>query len=170
MYAVTRFIETSAVAANAAAEYINYLQGQIVKVDNEYLRLLAFSGEQDALIEKFLFDRNFALQYARYGWILNPVDDRFASDLANAYLEIAALSPHQQNQSRNPEFTGNPNIRFDARLNTQNSIPPLPSSSGNGNGAITMEQYLIAQEQGRAGAARAAAMANPANLYASLFQ
>jgi chromosomal replication initiation ATPase DnaA len=175
--ALTRFIDASYKAANDAALYINHLQNQLASVDRAYLDLIGFSESQDRLIERFLFDRDFALQYARTAWILNPVNDRFASDLSDVYLEIAELSPfgqaqlaQQNQQQRDPRFTGSP-VNFSAQLQAQNSIPPLPNSGGNAiNNGITMEQYLVAQQQGQVAAARAAALQNPANLYAALFQ
>jgi hypothetical protein len=174
---IVRFFKAAEQHANDAAAYINNLQNQLENADNAYLRLLHFSAGQDELIEKFLFDRDFALQYARTAWTLIPVHDRFASDLSDVYLEIARLSPFGQSQiaqenqqQRNPEFTGSP-VNFSAQLQPQNSLPPLPSSGGNvTTGGITMEQYLIAQQQGQVAAARAAALQNPANLYAALFQ
>jgi hypothetical protein len=168
--ALTQFVGDANIAAQDAANYINYLEQLNSQIGDGYRELIQFSAAQDALIEKFLFNRDFALQYARYAWVQNPVSDRFASDLADAYLEIAALSPYQQSQQqRSPEFTGSP-VNFSAQLQTQNSIPPLPNSGGNTTGGITMEQYLFAQQQGQVAAARAAALQNPANLYAALFQ
>jgi hypothetical protein len=173
---IVRFFKAAEQHASDAAAYINNLQNQLMYADNAYMQLLHFSAGQDALIEKFLFDRDFALQYARTAWTLNPVHDRFASDLSDVYLEIAALSPFGQSQltqknqqQRDPRFTGSP-VNFSAQLQPQNSIPPLPNSSGNSNGAITMDQYLAAQAQGQIASARAAALHNPANLYAALFQ
>jgi hypothetical protein len=168
--ALTRFVDASYKAANDADLYINHLQNQLANVDRAYLDLIGFSASQDQLIERFLFDRDFALQYARTAWILNPVNDRFASDLADVYLEIAALSPHQQSQQKNSQYTGSP-VSFSDQLQPQNSIPPLPNSGGNAiNNGITMEQYLVAQQHGQVAAARAAALQNPSNLYAALFQ
>jgi hypothetical protein len=167
---IVRFFKAAEQHASDAAAYINNLQNQLANADNSYLQLLHFSASQDELIERFLFDRDFALQYARTAWTLNPVHDRFASDLADVYLEIARLSPYQQSQNREPQYTGSP-VTFSAQLQPQNSLPPLPNSGGNATtGGITMEQYLVAQQQGQVAAARAAALQNPANLYAALFQ
>lgn len=170
-YALIEHYEVSQKAAKAAKDYILYLEDAMI----EHFMLMIHSSKQDQLIKKFLFDRDFALQYARYGWVQEPITDRFASGLADAYLEIAALSPYQQSQQhRDPQFTGNPNPTFVAQLQPtmqpQNFIPPLPSSNGNASNGITLDQYLTAQQQGLAGAARAAALQNPASLYASLFQ
>lgn len=171
---IVRFFKAAEQHASDAAAYIQNLQNQLANADNAYLQLVHFSACQDELIEKFLFDRDFALQYARTAWTLNPVHDRFASDLSDVYLEIARLSPFGQSQlaqQRNPQYTGSP-VNFSAQLvQPQNSLPPLPNSGSNGtSGGITMEQYLIAQQQGQVAAARAAALQNPANLYAALFQ
>jgi hypothetical protein len=166
IHALSQFIEASNTAAIASAQYIDLLESIMA----EHKKLIDFSAAQDDLIWRFLHDREFTLDYIRGAWIREGISDEFMSRLANVYLEIAALSP----RGNNPEFTGNKNIKFDAELvrtpQQQNFIPPLPSSGGNGNNGITMEQYLIAQEQGFVGAARAAAMQNPASLYASLFQ
>jgi hypothetical protein len=168
---ITQFVADANIAAQNAANYIQYLEQKNTEIGDGYRELIQFSAAQDALIEKFLFNRDFALQYARYAWVQNPVGDRFASDLADAYLEIAALSPYQQSQQqqKNPEFTGSP-VRFSSQLQPQNFIPPLPNSRSNTSQGITMEEYLIAQQQGQVGAARAAALQNPASLYAALFQ
>jgi hypothetical protein len=168
--ALSQFVEASNIAAIAAKQYIGYLEQALA----DQIKLIGFSAEQDRLINQFLYDREFALEYARYSWVREDVSDEFMSRLASVYLEIAALSPRGANpEQRNPEFTGNPNPSVAAQLMPpppQNFIPPLPSSSGNANNGITMEQYLIAQQQGLVGAARAAAMQNPSSLYASLFQ
>jgi hypothetical protein len=173
--AMSQFVESSNTAAIAARQYIQYLQAQLATVDIGYLQLVEFSAQQDALLDLFIHDREFALQYARGAWVRDQVSDEFMSRLANVYLEIAALSPRGASpEQRDPQYTGNPNPAFVAQLQPtpqpQNFIPPLPSSSGNPNNGITMEQYLQAQQQGLVGAARAAAMQNPASLYASLFQ
>jgi hypothetical protein len=165
---IADFIKASNLAAVASAQYIAHLQSELNTMDREYLRLAEFSGIQDALIGKFLFDREFALDYIRGAWPREAITDDFMSRLAEVYLEIAALSP----RGNDPQYKGNPNPRFDAQVTTApnyQSIPPLPNGNSVG-GAITLDQYLAAQQQGQVGAARAAAMANPANLYASLFQ
>jgi hypothetical protein len=173
MATITEFIRASNTAADAAAQYISHLQSELATIDRGYLKLAEFSAIQDALIEKFLFDRNFALDYARGTWPIGGVDNDFMSRLADTYLEIAALSPLAQ-QSRSPEFTGNPNMQFSAAVTPANvpqmSIPPLPSSNGSASPYITLDQYLAAQQQGQVAQARAAALQNPAGLYGALFQ
>jgi hypothetical protein len=165
---IADFIKASNLAAVASAQYIAHLQSELNTMDREYLRLAEFSGIQEALIGNFLFNREFALDYIRGAWTREAITDDFMSRLAEVYLEIAALSP----RGNDPQYKGNPNPRFDAQVTTApnyQSIPPLPNGNS-GGGAITLDQYLAAQQQGQVGAARAAAMANPANLYASLFQ
>jgi hypothetical protein len=162
--ALAQFIQDSATAAQAAAEYIKLLESMMF----EHKKLIEFSAAQDDLIWRFLHDREFTLDYIRGAWTREAITDDFMSRLAEVYLEIAALSP----RGNDPQYSGNPNPVFDAQVTTApnyQSIPPLPNGNS-GGGAITLDQYLAAQQQGQVGAARAAAMANPANLYASLFQ
>jgi hypothetical protein len=166
---IADFIKASNIAAVASAQYIAHLQSELNTMDREYLRLAEFSGIQESLIGKFLFDREFALDYIRGAWPREAITDEFMSRLAEVYLEIAALSP----RGNDPQYKGNPNPRFEAQVTTAPNyqpIPPLPNGNSGNGGAITLDQYLAAQQQGQVGAARAAAMANPANLYASLFQ
>ena len=172
--AIGDYISASKWAANAGSEYIAYLRSQLATMDSEYTRLLEFSAIQDALIQKFLFNREFTLDYIRGIWPVGGVSDEFMGKFAEAYLEIAALSPLANQQNRSPEFTGNPNMRFSAAVVPANaaqmSIPPLPSSNGSATPYITLDQYLAAQQQGQVAQARAAALQNPAGLYGALFQ
>ena len=166
--AIAHFIDKSNAAAFAASQYIEHLEKALAEVDNKYVQLVSFSAQQDELIEKFLFDRNFSLNYARFAWANIPVTNEFMSKLADTYLEIDALSPNGNSR----EFSGNPNTKFSAavvpeQVQPQNTIPPLPSSGGNTTPYITMDQYLAAQQQGEIAQARAAAMQNPAGLYAA---
>ncbi|MFA9202310.1 MAG: hypothetical protein ACEQSC_02100, partial [Candidatus Nanopelagicaceae bacterium] len=90
--AITDFIEKAGIASNAAAQYIAYLQNELATVDRGYVELVQFSGTQDALIERFLFDPVFLLDYIRDAWsdrISDPMMSRFAA----AYLAIAETSP-----------------------------------------------------------------------------
>jgi hypothetical protein len=175
--AIGDYIGASQNAANAAGQYIAYLRTELATMDSEYIRLLEFSAIQSVLIEQFLFNREFALDYIRGIWPVAGVSDEFMSRFADAYLEIAALSPMGLQQNRNPQYTGNPNTRFDAIVpervptpSTQSFIPPLPSSNGGSSPYITLDQYLLAQQQGQVAQARAAALQNPAGLYGALFQ
>jgi hypothetical protein len=165
MSAITDFVNKAGAASVHASEYIQFLEYQNAILSNGYQELIEFSNVQDELICKFLFDREFTLDYARGAWIREGITDGFMSRLADVYLEIDALSPRG-----NREFSGNPNTTFDAVVPTpqyQNVIPPLPSSSGNDTPYMTMDQYLAAQQQGQVAQARAAAMINPAGLYAA---
>lgn len=169
--ALAQFMESANAASVAAAEYIGLLESMAI----EHKKLIHFSAAQDDLIWRFLHDREFALDYARGAWTRDAISDEFMSRLAEVYLEIAALSPRGTGVGSNPAYTGNPNIQFTAQVVPQNPapqnlIPPLPSSSGNATPYITMEQYLIAQQQGQVAQARAAALQNPAGLYSALFQ
>lgn len=173
--AIGSYYTASQWQAKAANEYINYLRGELATVDAEYMRLLEFSATQDMLVAKFLADREFTLDYIRGSWGNDVVTDEFMKRFADVYLEIAALSPFgiREQQLKNPEFTGNPNTRFEAIVpqapSPQSFIPPLPSSSGSANPYITLDQYLVAQQQGQVAQARAAALQNPAGLYGALF-
>lgn len=166
--AIASFIRASNLAAVASAQYISCLRSELDQMDSEYLKLRDFSGTQDMLIGKFLFDPVFTLDYIRGTWCQAPITSEFMSRFADVYLEIDALSPNGKSR----EFSGNPNTNFSAavvpqRPQYQNTIPPLPSSNGNTTQYITMEQYLAAQQQGEVAQARAAAMQNPAGLYAA---
>jgi hypothetical protein len=162
--ALTGFMNSANSAAMAAANYIDLLESLLA----EHKKLIDFSAAQDELIWKFLHDREFTLDYIRGAWIREAISDEFMSQFANVYLEIDALSPRGNGR----EYSGNPNTKFDAMVTPQqpqyqNIIPPLPSSNGNATPYITMDQYLAAQQQGEIAAARAAAMQNPAGLYAA---
>lgn len=166
--AIADFIRASNLAAIASAQYIAHLRSELNQMDSEYCKLRDFSGTQDMLIGKFLFDPVFTLNYIRDTWTQAPINNEFMSRFADFYLEIDALSPN----GRSREFSGNPNTSFSAAIvpqqpQYQNTIPPLPSSGGNTTPYITMDQYLAAQQQGEIAQARAAAMQNPAGLYAA---
>lgn len=163
--AIADFMRSANNAAIAAAEYIGLLEWMAT----EHSKLIKFSAAQDDLIWRFLHDRDFTLDYVRGAWTKDAIDDNFMNRLANVYLEIAALSPTASIPDRNPSYTGNPNIQFDAVV-PQMSIPPLPSSNGSASSYITLDQYLVAQQQGQVAQARAAALRNPAGLYGALFQ
>lgn len=163
--ALVGFIESANIAATAAADYINLLESMAV----EHKKLIEFSAAQDDLIWKFLHDRDFTLDYVRGAWIRDAVSDDFMSRFADVYLEIDAESPRGNSR----QYSGNPDVKLDAVVapqqpQYQNIIPPLPSSGGNAAPYITMEQYLAAQQQGDIAQSRAAAMQNPAGLYAAL--
>lgn len=174
LYAISQYIEASQVAASAASRYINFLESAIA----EYFKLAEFSRDQDELINRFLYDREFALKYIRGAWIQQPFDEQFSANLAATYLEFDALMPYKQSSqqsSRNPEFTGSP-VNFNARIDFNNgnpqpvNIPPLPTSNSNGgNTAITPEQYYQAIQNGQVAQAKAAALADPSLLFASIF-
>lgn len=169
--AIAQFIESANKSAAAAADYINLLESMAV----EHKKLIHFSAAQDDLIFRFLHDREFTLDYVRGAWTRDAISDEFMSRFADVYLEIAALSPRGTGATPDPEYTGNPNIQFTAQVIPQNSapqnlIPPLPSSNGSATPYITMEQYLVAQQQGQVAQARAAALNNSAGLYGALFQ
>lgn len=173
--AIGNYYTASQQAARSASEYIDYLQAQLQIMDASYMQLLEHSGTQDLLIQKFLFDREFTLDYIRGAWIQSEITDDFMARIAKVYLELAERSPRGIEPARNPEYSGNPNPQFTAAVvpqpaAPQNFIPPLPSSNGNATPYITMEQYLIAQQQGQVAQARAAALNNPAGLYGALFQ
>lgn len=166
--AIASFIRASNLAAIASAQYISHLQSELAQMDSEYCKLHDFSSTQDMLIGKFLFDPVFTLDYIRDAWSQAPITSEFMSRFADVYLEIDALSPNGKSR----EFSGNPNTSFSAAIvpqqpQYQNTIPPLPSSNGNTTPYITMDQYLAAQQQGEIAQARAAAMQNPAGLYAA---
>lgn len=183
--AIAHYTKTSEWAASAAAQYINYLRGELSTVDAGYIRLLEFSAIQGAILEKFLFNREFTLDYIRGIWPVNGVDNNFMNKFADVYLEIDELLPLADRQNRNPEFTGNQNLRFDAvvpqlmqstipllpqLVQKQSTIPPLPSSNGSTAPYITLDRYLEAQKHGQLAQVRASALQNPTGLYSALFQ
>jgi hypothetical protein len=172
LYAISQYIEASQIAANAASRYINFLESAIV----EYFKLAEFSRDQDELINRFLYDREFALKYIRGAWIQQPFDEQFSANLAATYLEFDELMPYKQQvnqQNRDPVNAGLP-IQFDAQVAFNNGtpqiIPPLPNSNNSaGNTAITPEQYYQAIQNGQVAQAKAAALADPSLLFASIF-
>lgn len=162
--ALAQFMNSANDAAVAAKNYIDLLES----MHFEHKKLIEFSAAQDDLIWRFLHDREFTLDYIRGAWSRDVITSDFMSRLADVYLEIDALSPNGNSR----EYSGNPNMKFDAAVvpqqpQYQNTIPPLPSSGGNTTPYITMDQYLAAQQQGEIAQARAAAMQNPAGLYAA---
>lgn len=179
LYAIAEYLKASQAASVAAANWIEFLQQQ-------YLQLAQFSAAQDGLINRFLYDRDFAIKYAYDAWLNGSIDRNFATKLANLYLAAEQQFEHrndpeyvarkESNQAgRNPEFTGSP-ITFDARLVPQqvpqqipSSIPPLPTNNGSQSGSIDIQQYWNAVNNGQSAQARLAAMQNPAKLYEALF-
>ena len=166
---IADYIGSAEQASVASAQYIQWLETALV----EHFKLMEWSQFQNQLIEGFLYDRDFALEYARYGWTANPIDDDFANKLANVYMEIHAQTPFGIAKAR--EDRANKPINFAAQVpypQQPNSppyvIPPLPNSGGNGYQAITLEQMSLAAQNGQLGQARAAALQNPLNLYAAL--
>ncbi len=149
---------------------------------SEYARLQDFSNNQHELINRFLYDREFTLQYIRGAWSQRQISPQLANDIADFYLELfhSDIFPKSQetidrlkgqnNQSRNPEFTGSP-VNFNAQLvpQQQSSIPPLPTNNGQmRQGGITQEQYAMALQNGQVLQARSAALQDPTGLYAAL--
>lgn len=167
----------------AAEQYVNYLKSVINYVFSEYTRLQDFSNNQHELINKFLYDREFTLQYIRGAWSQKQISPQLANDIADFYLELfhSDIFPksqetidrlkNQNNQSRNPEFTGSP-VNFSAQLvppQQQSSIPPLPTNNGQmKQGGITPDQYAMALQNGQVLQARSAALQDPTGLYAAL--
>jgi hypothetical protein len=171
MGAIAEYIQISQVAADRAARYINFLESAVL----EYFKLAEFSTKQDNLINKFLYDREFALEYIRGAWIQAPFDREFASRIADVYLEFDAYFPKKQD--RNPEFTGSP-VNYAAQIVSNNGnpqvvppvIPPLPNSGNTSVGAITPQQYFQAINEGQVVAAKAAALRDPTALFAAIFE
>lgn len=170
---ITDYLVAADRAAVAASQYILYLENIVIEHGN----LAEFSQNQHDLIQAFLFDRDFAMEYARYGWTAKPIDDNFAAKLANFYMELHEQTPFGIAKYRE-EMASKP-MNFDAQVPYPHrqtpqqpaySIPPLPNSGGNGYQAVTMDQMMQAAQSGQLGNARAAAMRDPSNLYAQLLQ
>lgn len=174
--AIVDFVKASNIAAEAARLWVD-------KLESEYERLLNFSVAQDELISRFLFDREFTLNYIRGAWIQDPIDNDFACNVADVYLELDKLFPRHQKPQSNPQS----NPQFDARLMpngtiaplnaplnlpasipAQNLIPPLPNSNNNGQG-FTAEDYAIAMQNGYIAQAKAAALKDAKVLYGQIF-
>lgn len=171
--ALVNFIQAANNTSIAAENYVSFLE-------SEYSRLRDFSNNQHKLIERFLYDREFTLEYIRGAWIQESIDNELANAIATVYMEIDKLFPRNQQQPqppiKNPAYTGG-NIRMDAQIvdtaapTPYVSIPALPNSNVSVDpGPITVEQYFAARDNGNMREAVLAAYRDPTALYAAMYR
>jgi hypothetical protein len=170
--ALTNFIQSANNLSVAAENYVSFLE-------SEYSKLRDFSNKQHNLIERFLHDREFTLEYIRGAWVMESIDNELANAIATVYMEIDRLFPRNQQQQppiQNPAYTGG-NVRMDAQIvdtaapTPYVSIPALPNGNASVDpGSITVEQYFAARNNGNMREAVLAAYRDPTALYAAMYR
>lgn len=168
VYAISQYISDLETANLAADAYIKQLEAIAAYAAES----IEFSTAQDSLIQQFLNHPEFVLNYIRGSWINYVIPDNFMDDFSKVYLEIA-----NEYKAQNPDTTADPNTansqQFAKAMPSAPvlyQLPPIPQSTGTNGGTMTFEQYQNALESGQSAQAKAAAILNPASLYAELFK